>query len=81
MHYVPKDGVYVYFRYLDDEKIMIVLNKNKQPFNLDLGRFQSSIGNTQSASDVIGAKKIKLGDSLPLDPRSVLILELTSMGS
>ena len=81
MHYVPNDGVYVYFRYLDDEKIMVVLNKNKELFNLDLGRFQTSIGNTISATDIISDKKMNLGDSLSLDPRSVLILQLTSSGS
>jgi glycosidase len=78
MHYAPRDGVYVYFRYLDDEKIMVILNKNKDPFNLDLGRFKSSIGNTISALDVISGKKMNLGDSLSLEPRSSLILELTN---
>ena len=78
MHYVPRDGVYVYFRFLEGEKIMVILNKNKEPFNLDLGRFEGSLRNTMSASDIVSGNKIQLGDSLSLEPRSSLILELNN---
>ena len=28
MHYAPQQGTYVYFRYDDKQKVMVVLNKN-----------------------------------------------------
>jgi neopullulanase len=34
MHFMPEDGIYTYFRYNDNETVMVVLNKNKQPKTL-----------------------------------------------
>ena len=33
MHFIPKDGIYVYFRYNDDQKVMIIFNKNQNTNN------------------------------------------------
>ena len=33
-HFLPQDGVYVYFRHDGDEKVMVVLNKNKEAYRL-----------------------------------------------
>ncbi|MBK6284691.1 MAG: cyclomaltodextrinase C-terminal domain-containing protein [Draconibacterium sp.] len=29
MHFVPDDGVYTYFRYNNEEVVMVMLNKNE----------------------------------------------------
>ena len=29
-HYIPADGIYVYFRYNNDESVMVVLNNNEK---------------------------------------------------
>ncbi|RMG81389.1 MAG: alpha-amlyase, partial [Bacteroidetes bacterium] len=39
VHFVPENGVYVYFRLHDAQKIMVVFNKNAAPETLDLTRF------------------------------------------
>jgi glycosidase len=39
MHFFPEDGCYVYFRYNDKEKVMVVLNKGKER-KLDLSRYK-----------------------------------------
>ena len=43
MHYVPEKGSYVYFRFNDDQKIMVILNKSQEPEVMDLTRFSEMI--------------------------------------
>lgn len=76
MHFAPVDGVYVYFRYLDHKKVMVVLNKNKQEKTLALQRFDSLLAGKQSARDVLRNKKIALEGALQLPAQSSLVLEL-----
>ncbi len=76
IHFAPVDGIYVYFRYLDHKKVMVVLNKNKQEKTLALQRFDSLLAGKQSARDVLGNKKIALEGQLQLPAQSSLVLEL-----
>lgn len=75
-HFAPIDGVYVYFRYLDDRAVMVVINKNKQQKTLELQRFNDRLVNKKNAHDVMENKKITLGDSVSLPARSVQLIEL-----
>ncbi len=77
-HYMPKDQVYVYFRYDDTEKVMVVINNSENPQNIELSRFAEALQNTTKAKDIITEKEISLtkeGKLLVL-PKSSLILEL-----
>lgn len=38
-HYAPTNGIYTYFRYVDNEKVMVILNKNKEPITVSLSEF------------------------------------------
>jgi glycosidase len=75
-HFAPVDGIYVYFRYLGDKKVMVVLNKNKQEKTLDLQRFDSLLEGAGTAIEVLENKKITLDKSLSLPARSSFVLEL-----
>lgn len=75
-HFAPVDGIYVYFRYLGDKKVMVILNKNKQEKTLDLQRFDSLLEGAGTAIEVLGNKKITLDKSLSLPARSSFVLEL-----
>lgn len=81
MHFAPVDGVYVYFRYLDNKKVMVILNKNKQEKTLALQRFDSLLAGTKSARAVLTNKELEnkniiLGAALQLPAKSSLVLEL-----
>ena len=77
-HYMPKDKVYVYFRYDDREKVMIVINNNDKDQNLNLNHFAESLGGISSGKDVISGKEylISLQNKLSVSGKSSLILEL-----
>ncbi len=76
-HYLPNDGVYVYFRYDERQSVMVILNKNPQETTLELARFADRIGAARSGKDVLSGQTYALGKSLKLPPKSALVLELT----
>jgi len=76
MHYAPAKGVYVYFRYLKGETVMVVLNKNSTETALGTGRFNEMITGKKQALNVLTGEQFALGTAITLLPRSVLVLEL-----
>jgi len=75
-HFVPQNGIYVYFRHDDDDSVMVILNKNHGPADLALDRFAERLQGYREASDVVTGQVHELGESLELPARSVLVLEL-----
>lgn len=75
-HYTPKDGIYVYFRYTDNDKVMVVLNKNAEAKTLSLARFNKLLADTKSATNVLTGKSITIGQDLSVSGQSALILDL-----
>jgi len=75
-HFLPKDGVYVYFRTLAGERVMVVLNKNAGPHALDPARFAEALGDAQSGTDIIRGETHNLTSPLNLAPRAALVLEI-----
>ncbi|MBN3036516.1 MAG: cyclomaltodextrinase C-terminal domain-containing protein, partial [Bacteroidales bacterium] len=53
IHFVPENGVYVFFRIAEHERIMTVLNKNNQPVVLRTERFFECLKDFSGARDVI----------------------------
>src|SRR5690606_3734444 len=77
-HYMPKDGVYVYFRDNDNEKVMVVINKNEKDQSFDLKRFAQSINGVTAGTDIISAKQVQVSteNKLTVSGKSSVILEL-----
>ena len=76
MHFAPDKGIYVYVRYDDKKKVMVVMNKNKQVVNLKTERFHEMLTSMPAATDVLSGKKFDLSKPINLPPRTVLILEI-----
>lgn len=76
LHYVPENGIYVYFRFNSQSRVMVVLNKNDQQVELDLTRFIEGLQNATSALDVLHDRQFDLTEKLAVPARSPLILEL-----
>jgi len=74
-HYRPENGVYVYFRYNDEQTIMVVINKSDDQA-LQLNRFSEVIGDYNSAKNAMTGATIKLNNELQLEGKSVVVLEL-----
>lgn len=76
MQYSPIGGVYAYFRYDNDDTVMVVFNRGEGNVDLDLARFSERLHDSESAVDVLSGKIYDLRSSLALEPRSVLLLEV-----
>ncbi|MFD0779460.1 cyclomaltodextrinase C-terminal domain-containing protein [Flavobacterium myungsuense] len=77
IHYAPeKNDVYVYFRYNENQKVMVILNKNKEKVLLDMKKYYKMIPETFTAKDIINDREITIQKTLEIAPRSALILDL-----
>ena len=77
IHYAPeKNDVYVYFRYNENQKVMVILNKNKEKVLLDMKKYYKMIPETFTAKDIINDREITIQKTLEIAPRSALILEI-----
>ncbi len=75
-HYTPEKDVYVYFRYNETEKIMVILNNNETEQTLKIDRYAESLENIKTGTDVMSGKTFDLRNNLILPKQTALILEL-----
>ena len=76
-HYAPeKNDAYVYFRYNDTQKIMVILNKNDKKITLDMKTYQAMVPSNFNAKDALSGKEINVNGTLEVAPKSALILEI-----
>ncbi|WP_417429013.1 glycoside hydrolase family 13 protein [Halpernia sp.] len=75
-HYVPENNVYVYFRYNENESVMVIINNNEKDQTLKLNRFAESLHNYTKGKDIISNKDFDLKNDLTISAKSSLILDL-----
>jgi len=76
MHYHPKNGVYVFFRYNEKSKVMIALSKNKKTVDLELDWFEEALGTATKGLEVISGKEIYLKEKLTVPAMSPMVIEI-----
>ncbi len=76
MHFVPQDGIYVYFRYNENESVMVVLNKNQEMKNIDTSRFHERISGYKTGKEIISGKQLSDISKITVPARSAVIVEL-----
>ncbi len=76
MHFAPENGVYVYFRYNDSEKVMVVINKNTEKQKLSLDRFKEMLSGITAGREIISGEELNLKTEIMLSPLTPMIIEL-----
>lgn len=76
MHFAPDNGTYTYFRYNDQQTVMVVMNKQTKAVTLDLARFNEVLPQGKTATEVITGKSIKLDKQLTVPARGTLVLDI-----
>lgn len=76
LHFVPQDNVYVYFRYNDNETVMVVLNNSDKNQTINSERFKEGMKNFTKGKDILSEKEFDLKDNLEVKGKSSMILEL-----
>ena len=77
-HYMPQEKVYVYFRYNENEKVMVIINNNEKDQTFDLNRFEESLNGVSKGKDIVTGKEISIStqNKITISGKSSLILEL-----
>ncbi len=76
MHFTPVGNVYAYFRYDDDDTIMVVLNHGEDDVDLELARFAERLQGATRARNVLDDKVVKLRKRIKVPARSALVLDI-----
>ncbi|WP_188605199.1 glycoside hydrolase family 13 protein [Aquaticitalea lipolytica] len=76
MQYVPQNNVYVYFRYNDSERVMVVLNNSTDAQSLELSRFAEMIKESKYGQEILSGNEIEFNGTLKVEAKSSMIIEL-----
>ncbi|MBN2756633.1 MAG: glycoside hydrolase family 13 protein [Bacteroidales bacterium] len=74
-HFIPENSVYVYFRYTENQAVMIIINKNNSKL-VNTKRFSEILNKYSKAVDIISDEKITDLENIWMEGLSVRILEL-----
>jgi len=75
-HFIPRDGIYVYFKYNEKDAIMVVLNNNEEPKTFETSRYDEFLKDHQSGTDIISGNSLNDLSKLTVPGKSAMIVEL-----
>jgi glycosidase len=76
-HYIPEDGIYVYFRTLGKESVMVLMNRSKVTKQVETARFNENLAGYKKAKDVIDGSPVNNLQNIAVPAKSVMIIELS----
>lgn len=76
MHFIPENGIYVYFRYSGTESVMVILNNNEEAKTLETKRFNERLAGFSSSKNVVTNETLSNLQNISLPAKSATILEL-----
>lgn len=74
IHFAPENGVYVLFRILGDETVVVILNKNDKPISLNLNRFEEVGLKGKSLKNIINDESFIWTDAMEINAKGLIIL-------
>ncbi|SDG93806.1 glycoside hydrolase family 13 protein [Winogradskyella thalassocola] len=74
VHFAPQDGVYVLARMIENETIVHIINKNEEPLEIDLERFEELELKGKTLKNIISDEILIWNNSLSLPSKGSLIL-------
>lgn len=77
MQYVPQNGLYVYFRYDENQTIMCVMNTHNQPHQINFSNYTERINGFSKGTLVVENTQIDLNTSQSIEANKMWIIELT----
>jgi len=76
-HYIPENGIYVYFRTLGKESVMIVMNNSKTEKVVETTRYKENLDGFKSGKDVMDHSIISDLKTITVPAKTVKIIELS----
>lgn len=75
-NFSPEKNVYVYFRYNNEEKVMVVINSSDKEQTIEMNRFQEMVPSSFTAKDVMKEAEVQIKNLLTIPAKSSLIFEI-----
>ncbi len=75
MQYIPEDGLYVYFRYDNNQTVMCVMNTDNKPRNVNFSKYAERTASFISGKDVIAGNIV--GSEFSIPAMTLQVIELT----
>jgi neopullulanase len=75
-HFAPFDGIYVYFRYTADKTVMVVMNKNDKPAEINTKRFAEILTGKKTGKNALTGQTQTLDKPLAVAGMSAVIFEM-----
>jgi len=76
MHYVPADGLYVYFRYDNDQTIMCIMNTSTKESQVDFSKYTERTSGFTKAENVLTDYVLNTSVKTNIPPMRMWVLEL-----
>lgn len=76
LQFIPEDGVYVYFRYNQDKRVMVVMNSKQESIKLNTKRYQEGIGSHKQALNIISGTTLSNIEEIEIPGISTQVFEL-----
>ncbi|HML85679.1 MAG TPA: cyclomaltodextrinase C-terminal domain-containing protein [Bacteroidales bacterium] len=77
LHFLPQNNVYVYFRYTNDERIMVLLNNHPSEIKtVKTDRFKEIMKDSKTGIDLINNNQLDLSQEIKIPAKSAMIIKL-----
>lgn len=76
LQFVPQDGLYVYFRYDNNQTVMCVMNTNDKELTVDFNKYAEAYKNFTKAKSVTSESEFSLKSTWPLGGKQMWVMEL-----
>ena len=76
VHFVPENNVYVYFRFTEDDTVMVIVNASNEDISLDTDRFEEFLSEYSGGREVVGDSRRALDQLIRVKSLSTQIIEL-----
>lgn len=76
IQFIPRDGIYVFFRFTDNQKVMVVVNNNSVDKSVDMSRFNEMDIIGRPVMDIVSNKKSVVGQNMSFPAKTVSVFEV-----
>ena len=76
MQFIPKDGLYTYFRYDNKQTVMIVMNTDKEEKTVSASNYIERTKGFRTGKNIVSGATVNLGDNFKIPAKTTWIIEL-----
>ncbi|MEQ8903967.1 glycoside hydrolase family 13 protein [Ekhidna sp.] len=76
VHFIPENNTYIYFRYTEEEAVMVVMNRNEKEVEINRDRFSEMLDNYSIGINIIDDTTIDIRSNFKVSPKQTAIFEL-----